>query len=68
MNAGDSVVVAPGQDRGGPLRREIGILYAEVDPARCGEARRTLVSPATTHPDIFELKVHREPRKPAAFD
>ena len=70
VNAGDSVVVAPGgKIAAGPLRREIGILYAEVDPARCGAAKRTLdVAGHYARPDVFELNVDRRPRRPVAFD
>jgi nitrilase len=63
---GDSVVIDPqGQIVAGPLRREEGILYAEIDPARVASARRALdVSGHYARPDIFELHVRRTPAAP----
>jgi len=70
INPGDSVVVAPGgKIEAGPLSRQTGILYAEVDTARCGSARRSLdVAGHYARPDVFELHVNRRPRQPVAFD
>jgi nitrilase len=40
INPGDSVVVAPwGKIEAGPLSKQTGILYAEIDTARCGAAQ-----------------------------
>lgn len=63
INPGDSVVIDPqGQIVAGPLRREEGILYAEIDRARVAPARRALdVSGHYARPDIFELHVRRSP-------
>jgi nitrilase len=70
INPGDSVVVSPGgKIEAGPLSRQTGILYAELDPARCGSARRSLdVAGHYARPDVFELHVNRRPRQPVAFD
>jgi nitrilase len=70
INPGDSVVVAPwGKIEAGPLSRQTGILYADVDAARCGTARRSLdVAGHYARPDVFDLHVNREPRRPIAFD
>jgi nitrilase len=69
VNPGDSVVIAPGGELvAGPLRREQGILYAELDPARSGIARRALdVAGHYARPDVFQLQVNRQPQSPVAF-
>jgi len=70
INDGDSVVVDPtGKVVAGPLRREAGILYAEIDIARVAPSRRTLdVAGHYARPDIFELQVHRAPLTPVRFE
>ncbi len=70
VNKGDSVVVEPGgKIAAGPLRGEQGILYADIDPARAGAARRTLdVAGHYARPDVFQLRVNAKPLKPAVFD
>ncbi|MGH6639031.1 MAG: carbon-nitrogen hydrolase family protein [Polaromonas sp.] len=69
INDGDSVVVDPqGRLAAGPLRREAGILYADIDIARVAPARRTLdVTGHYARPDIFELRVHRAPAAPVRY-
>ena len=69
INDGDSVVVDPmGKVVAGPLRREAGVLYAEIDVARVAPARRTLdVTGHYARADIFELQVRRTPLMPARF-
>jgi len=66
INPGDSVIVAPGgKVVAGPLHKEYGILYADVDLGRIAAARRTLDT--TGHyarPDIFKLTVDRSPLPP----
>lgn len=66
INDGDSVVVDPqGKIVAGPMRREEGILYADIDVARVAPARRTLdVTGHYARPDIFELQVRRTPAVP----
>ena len=70
VNAGDSVVVAPGgKIAAGPLHESFGILYAEVDPERVGMARRSLdVVGHYARPDIFRLQVNRRPQGPGTFE
>ncbi len=69
INPGDSVVVDPqGQIVAGPMRREEGILYAEVDPSRVAPSRRALdVTGHYARPDIFELHVRRTPATPVRY-
>ena len=69
INDGDSVVVDPtGKVVVGPLRREAGVLYAEIDVARVAPSRRTLdVAGHYARADIFELHVHRAPVIPVRF-
>lgn len=69
INDGDSVVVDPqGKIVAGPMRREQGILYAEVDLARVAPARRTLdVTGHYARPDVFTLQVRRTPAAPVRY-
>lgn len=66
VNAGDSLVVAPGgKVVAGPLHETLGILYAEVDLERVGMARRSLdVVGHYARPDLFQLRVKRQPQHP----
>lgn len=70
VNLGDSCVVDPsGKVVAGPLRREIGILYADIDPAVSAAAKRTF--DAVGHyarPDVFTLHVNRDPLRSVTFD
>jgi len=70
VNAGDSVVIAPGGEvLAGPLRNEQAILYCDVEPDRVALARRTLdVAGHYARPDIFQLYVNRQPQRPVHFD
>ncbi|XKE44784.1 carbon-nitrogen hydrolase family protein [Halomonas organivorans] len=69
INPGDATVVAPGGEVvAGPLHRQKGILYAEIDTAAARRARRTLdVSGHYGRPDLFSLTVDREPKPPVRF-
>jgi len=64
INVGDSAIVNPeGEFIAGPLRKEEGILYAEVDVAGTRGAKWLLdVAGHYARPDVFELTVHTEPR------
>lgn len=70
VNAGDSVVIAPGGEIvAGPLRNEQAILYAEVERERVGIARRSLdIVGHYARPDIFKLHVNTQPQSPVAFE
>ena len=69
INDGDAVVVNPaGAVAAGPLHREKGILYAEIDIEAARRARRSLdVCGHYARPDIFSLSVNRKPLQPAEF-
>ena len=62
INPGDSVVVAPGGEIiAGPLRKEKGILYAEVDIKLAAISKRALdVVGHYSRPDIFTLSVNTQ--------
>lgn len=70
INPGDSVVIEPGgRIVAGPMRRELGILYAEIDLDRVGVAQRSLdVVGHYSRPDIFQLQVNTNPLKPVVFE
>lgn len=70
INPGDSVVIEPGGNiAAGPMRRELGILYADIDLERVGAARRSLdVVGHYSRPDIFQLHVNTGALKPVEFD
>ncbi|MCE9684273.1 carbon-nitrogen hydrolase family protein [Halomonas alkalisoli] len=69
INVGNAVVIAPsGEIMAGPLNREKGILYAEIEIETSLRARRSLdVSGHYDRPDIFSLTVNRAPQPPAVF-
>ena len=69
INVGDAVVIKPnGAVAAGPLNREKGILYAEIDAEEARRARRSLdVCGHYARPDIFSLSVSRRPLDPVAF-
>mgnify|MGYP001221653582 FL=1 len=70
VNPGDSLVIAPdGEIAVGPLRKEPGILYYDIDRQQVGLARRTLdVAGHYARPDIFSLRVNRRPQAPVELD
>ena len=66
---GDAVIVEPsGKLLAGPLHREKGILYGEIDIEKARRARRSLdVAGHYARPDIFRLEVRRTPLTPVEF-
>ena len=69
INDGDAVVVKPmGSIHAGPMHREKGILYAEIDPSIAQRARRSLdICGHYSRPDIFSLSVNRREMAPVRF-
>lgn len=69
INSGDSVIVAPGGNIvAGPLRKEMGILYADIDLEQVGVARRSLdVAGHYARPDVFRLHIDTSERRPVDF-
>jgi nitrilase len=69
INDGDAVVIKPmGAIAAGPLNRQKGILYAEIDVETARRARRSLdVSGHYSRPDIFSFTVDRKPLSPVVF-
>jgi len=69
INHGDSVVIEPGgKIVSGPMRREVGVLYADIDLDRVGIAHRNLdVVGHYSRSDIFQLHVNTSALKPVEF-
>lgn len=69
INGGDSAVFDPeDQPVAGPLRRESGLLYAQIDSSRGAAARRTLdVAGHYARPDVFPLRVNRATASPVRW-
>jgi len=67
---GDAVVVKPfGRVAAGPLRREKGVLFAEIEPELARRSRRSLdVTGHYARPDLFRLTVNRAPMNPVDFE
>lgn len=70
VNAGDSVVVAPGgKIVAGPLHEAQAVLFADVDLDRIGAAHRSLdVVGHYARPDLFRLHVNSAPAQPVIFE
>ena len=66
---GDAVIVRPfGKIAAGPLRREKGVLYGEIEREAAARSRRSLdVAGHYSRPDIFRLEVDRAARPPVDF-
>jgi nitrilase len=65
----DAIIVKPmGTIVAGPLHREKGILYAEIDKQAAQHARRSLdVSGGYSRTDIFSFTVDRRSFNPVNF-
>jgi nitrilase len=70
INAGDSAVIASsGKVVVGPLRNDVGALYAVINSQSVDDARRTLdVTGHYSRSDLFSLRVHTGPLNPVNFD
>jgi nitrilase len=70
INPGDSIVISPeGEIVSGPMRKQAGILFCEIDLQKVGLARRALdVAGHYSRPDIFTLHVNTRPQSPIQFD
>ena len=64
INVGDSAIVDPeGRVVAGPMHKEEGLLYAEIDPALLAGPKWMLdVAGHYGRPDVFRLTVDRRPR------
>ncbi len=64
LNPGDSAIVDPdGKMLAGPLNKEEGVLYAEIDPASWRGSRYQLdVAGHYGRPDVFDLRIDRRAR------
>ncbi|RMH46054.1 MAG: carbon-nitrogen hydrolase family protein, partial [Alphaproteobacteria bacterium] len=70
INPGDAVVYKPfGGVVAGPMHREKGLLWADIDPAAARAARRKFdVAGHYARPDVLSLSVNRGRQAPARFE
>lgn len=70
VNPGDSIVIAPGGEIvAGPLNKESGILYHDIDLEKVSIAKRALdVTGHYSRPDIFQLHVNTSAQSPCVFE
>jgi len=70
VNQGDSLVIAPGGAIvAGPLHKESGILYCDIDLGKIDSARKVLdVAGHYSRPDIFKLQVNRRSQSAVEFE
>jgi len=70
INPGDAVVYQPfGGAIAGPMRKEKGLLTAEIDVAAARASRRKFdVSGHYARPDVFKLTVNQKPQSPIGFE
>ncbi|MCP4386136.1 MAG: carbon-nitrogen hydrolase family protein [Hyphomicrobiales bacterium] len=70
VNPGDAVVYQPfGGVHAGPMHREKGILFADIDVEAARSSRRKFdASGHYARPDIFTLNVNRKKQRPVIFN
>jgi len=70
VNPGDSVVIAPGGEVvAGPMNKETGILYYDIDLGKVAIAKRAFdVVGHYSRPDIFQLHINTQAQSPAVFE
>jgi len=70
INPGDSVIIAPGGEIVcGPLSREKGILYHDIDLDKVASSRKNLdVAGHYARPELLQLKVNKKPQQSVIFE
>ncbi len=70
INPGDSVIIAPGGAIvAGPMRKDVGMLMADIDLGAVTAARRRIdVAGHYARPDVFRLNVNRQEQSPVRFE
>lgn len=70
INPGDSIVIAPGGEVvAGPMNKEAGILYHQLDLEKVGISKRAFdVAGHYARPDIFQMHVNTKAQTPCVFE